>query len=256
MNEITEQRLIQYLDVVKNKTELDWFGIFLFGSQNYGMDSEKSDFDAACFLFPPKEEDPFMDLDFIYLDSGEEIDLYDARHLLFGMCEGSILLLEFLYTDNFIINPKYTELWNNIRENKTHFIKENVGNVLKGIQDHTQINMRYFIEQSGAPNLLTKEKYYLKPVIHLIRMNNMLQHIEQKDYANVYRFTGDLNIVNNLRAGKYSFKEAEALLFETYREIMVKTTRLSFFYPTTPTEDLLDVLFSFARQVLLLKYEK
>jgi hypothetical protein len=52
MNKIQE-RLQEHLDyALANKPCKDYFGIFLFGSQNYGLSDDYSDIDSRMIYFP------------------------------------------------------------------------------------------------------------------------------------------------------------------------------------------------------------
>jgi DNA polymerase sigma len=50
--EKTQQRLKEHLFYFSEHCEDDWFGIFLFGSQNQGLNHEGSDVDSRVISIP------------------------------------------------------------------------------------------------------------------------------------------------------------------------------------------------------------
>jgi hypothetical protein len=112
-------------------------GIFLYGSQNYGFANQYSDVDCILVYIPTFEE---MCLNKTWLskelhDNEEHILVKDIRELRIMLMEQNINFLEILYTDYFILNPKYEELWNQYfisnREDIAHY---NINKTVKNIR--------------------------------------------------------------------------------------------------------------------------
>lgn len=93
-------------------------GVFLYGSQNYGFASWESDVDSKLIVVPSFED---MCLKSEWLSKelhleDEHIEVKDIRELRNMFLKQNINFIEILYTDYFILNPKYEELW------KTYFV--------------------------------------------------------------------------------------------------------------------------------------
>ena len=56
-----EVDLSPYLEQAKKYTNKDIFGIFLYGSQNYGLNNAESDIDVRCLIFPDDQESPLIE---------------------------------------------------------------------------------------------------------------------------------------------------------------------------------------------------
>jgi hypothetical protein len=149
-----------------------------------------------------------------------------------------LLVLECLYTDHYLTNPSYSTQWEEVRNLKKYILQENFGGVLNGLQERASINIQYFIRQVGEKNQNTKEKYYVKPVIHILRLENILEHLLNKRVDNLFLFTGKKQLICDLRNGKYSFQEAQTLMFYYYKTIMTKGAQQLAFYSTEPSKKL------------------
>ena len=51
-----QTRIQQHLDYYKQHYSNEWVGIFLQGSQNYGLDTDKSDIDTKIIVLPSFED--------------------------------------------------------------------------------------------------------------------------------------------------------------------------------------------------------
>jgi predicted nucleotidyltransferase len=117
MKEKTIERLKEHMQEVINRgyDEERVLGIFLYGSQNYGFATEKSDVDSRVIIFPTFEEF-CLQKDWvsktIELENGEHIDIKDIRLFRENLLKQNINFMENLFTEYYIINPRYEELFN------------------------------------------------------------------------------------------------------------------------------------------------
>lgn len=105
-----------------------FLGIFLYGSQNYGMDSEDSDIDSKIIILPSFNDfclNSNMISKELRLENEEHIEIKDIRLFREMFMKQNINFLEILYTEYFILNPKYENLFNlyfiNNREDIAHY---------------------------------------------------------------------------------------------------------------------------------------
>lgn len=110
------KRLREHLDYVikQGYNEERVLGIFLYGSQNYGFASDKSDIDSKVILLPSFSDFCLMEKAVskeIHLENKEHIDIKDIRALRQNIMKQNINYTELLYTDYCIINPRYKELF-------------------------------------------------------------------------------------------------------------------------------------------------
>lgn len=99
--------------VLQDYTEDQLLGVFLYGSQNYGISTENSDVDTKAILVPTVQdlvlEKPVSRE--IQLENGEHCEVKDIRELIRMFEKQSINFIEVLFTDYCWINPKYNHIW-------------------------------------------------------------------------------------------------------------------------------------------------
>lgn len=101
-------------------------GLFLQGSQNYGLDDEESDIDTKLLVIPTLEEVIFNKQPIStthILENDEHMDAKDIR--LYFQCfrKGSPNFLEIMFTEFYILNLEYADLWQSVvkmREDIAH----------------------------------------------------------------------------------------------------------------------------------------
>ena len=110
--------------VLKEYTENQLLGIFLYGSQNYGVSTENSDVDTKAILIPT-----IRDLCLkkpvsreIRFENGEHCEVKDIREIIKMFTKQNINFIEILYTDYCLINPKYNHIWREYFVNKREYI--------------------------------------------------------------------------------------------------------------------------------------
>lgn len=89
-------------------------GVFLYGSQNYGTDTENSDVDTKAILVPTLEDlclnRPVSKK--IHLPNGEHCEVKDIREMVKNFRKQNINFIEILFTKYKITNLRYDNIWN------------------------------------------------------------------------------------------------------------------------------------------------
>lgn len=88
-------------------------GIFLYGSQNYGLDTENSDVDTKCIYIPSIDElclNSPTSKEF-NLENNEKCLIKDIREIVINFKKQNINFIEILFTEYFWVNPKYQKIW-------------------------------------------------------------------------------------------------------------------------------------------------
>jgi predicted nucleotidyltransferase len=107
--------------------EDNFIGIFLYGSQNYGLDTEESDIDSIL-LYCPSFREIVLNCPIsseIHLENGEHIVIKDIREYTKQVKKQNISILEILFTEYFILNPKYVKVWNHYTWRKEEYARLN-----------------------------------------------------------------------------------------------------------------------------------
>ena len=110
-----KKRLMEHLSEARQYfSEEQIVGIFLQGSQNYGLDLPGSDVDTKLIVVPSFKDiclnrKPVSTTH--VLSNDEHIDWKDIRLYMETFRKQNLNFLEILFTDYYWINPMYEEQW-------------------------------------------------------------------------------------------------------------------------------------------------
>lgn len=211
------KRVQEHYDVVNKKHEV--VGVFLQGSQNYGLDYEGSDVDTHAIVLP-KFEDFVLNKKPVshthILENNEHIGIKDIRLMFECFKKQNINFVEILFSKYKVMNPKYERLFAPMFENReviAHYHNYAAVNCMCGMSME-----KYKALEHPYPATLDKiEKYGYDPkqLHHIIRLNEfMKRYINGEDYADclMSRYAKYLIAV---KKGLYNLEEARHLAKET-----------------------------------------
>lgn len=150
------------------------FGVFLFGSQNYGLATSSSDVDTKAIVLPnltklALNEKPISKE--IHFDNGEHLTITDIRLYIAQLRKGNPSALELMFTEYYIINPRYAEVWNKIilaREEISHVKVHNTVNALKGLMAN---ELKYLSKETeSTKSYFDNFGYNTKRLMNLMRL--------------------------------------------------------------------------------------
>ena len=163
-------------------------GIFLQGSQNYGLDVENSDIDTKCIVIPTLEDLIFNRKPIStthVLPNEEHLDLKDVRLYFQTFRKQNLNFMEILFTKYKIVNPIYEQYWNRLIEHNEQIARYNpIGAVktMKGIAME-----KYHALEHPYPSkidLINKYGYDGKQLSHLVRVREYLtRYIKGEKYS-------------------------------------------------------------------------
>lgn len=100
--------------VLSEYAESDLLGVFLFGSQNYHVETENSDVNTIAIIIPTVQDmclnDKPLSRD-LELPNNEHCVVKDIRLIVDMFSKQNTNFLEILFTEYKWINPKFEELW-------------------------------------------------------------------------------------------------------------------------------------------------
>ena len=150
-------------------------GVFLYGSQNYGIATEASDVDSVAIILPSKEELYFKQplTQEIHMANGEHCVVKDIREVFNMFKKQNINFLEILFTKFYKLNPIYERQWKYFSKTYRELIARydmHIGiNSIKGQSLHTlrqaKTTLDDTIRNKKYANLL-RMKYYIKQYIN------------------------------------------------------------------------------------------
>lgn len=198
-------------------------GVFLQGSQNYGLDYEGSDIDTKCIVLPTLEDLIFNRKPVStthVLPNEEHLDLKDVRLYFQTFRKQNLNFMEILFTKYKIVNPIYEQYWNRLIENNEQIARYNpVGAVktMKGIALEKYHAMEH--KYPSKVDLINSIGYDPKQLHHLFRVKEYLsRYIKGEKYADcLISEQGEyLREVKSLINGIPYYQLAQARLLATY----------------------------------------
>lgn len=153
-------------------------GIFLQGSQNYHLDTSESDIDTKCIIAPSLDDiiqnkSPISTTHI--LPNEEHIDFKDIRLIMDNFRKQNINYVEILFTEYFIINPKYKKFWNMLVEDREAIAKYHPWVAVKAMKGMAM--EKYHALEHPYPSkkeILKKFGYDGKQLHHMFRLNQFL----------------------------------------------------------------------------------
>ena len=110
--------------VIKKYGKENVLGVFLYGSQNYNLATENSDVDTVAIIVPT-----FSDLCLrspiskeLNIDE-EHCNVKDIREYMKMIRKQNINFTETLFTEYFLVNPKYQSIWNLFTLQKNNLVQ-------------------------------------------------------------------------------------------------------------------------------------
>lgn len=153
-------------------------GIFIQGSQNYGLDYEGSDIDTKLIVAPTFEEIAFnkKPVSTTHVrENNEHIDFKDIRLYIETFRKQNLNFLEILFTPYKIVNPQYAEWWNKLVENREAIAHYDIHRAIKSMKGIAM--EKYHAMEHKYPSkieIIEKYGYDSKQLHHLLRVEEYL----------------------------------------------------------------------------------
>lgn len=226
-------------------------GVFLQGSQNYGLDYEGSDIDTKCIVLPTLEDLIFNRKPVStthVLPNEEHLDLKDVRLYFQTFRKQNLNFMEILFTEYKIVNPTYEPMWNRLIENNEQIARYNpVGAVktMKGIamEKYHAMEHRY----PSKVDIIDKWGYDGKQLHHLIRVKEYLnRYIKGEKYADclISNMSDYLRKVKTLTENGFYFnlEQARMLANGQLNMVIAEADRFTAAHKDDPVDWHVDVL--------------
>lgn len=191
-------------------------GIFLQGSQNYGLEIPGSDVDTKLIVTPTFKDIAMnhKPVSTTHVRANEEhIDFKDIRLYIQTFRKQNLNFLEILYTDFAIVNPIYEKQWNRLVESReaiTHFNPYRSVQSMKGIALEKYHAMEH--EYPSKVEVLKKYGYDPKQLHHLVRVEDYLgRYINGESYESCLDPGPMKQELIEIKMGKYSLADARSI---------------------------------------------
>lgn len=225
-------------------------GIFLQGSQNYGLDYEGSDIDTKCIVVPTWEDICFnrKPVSTTHIRANDEhIDLKDIRLMFQTFRKQNLNFMEILFTKYKIVNPMYEEYWAELVEhNEKIALYDPCGAVktMKGIamEKYHAMEHRY----PAKAEIIDAWGYDSKQLHHLLRVKEYIhRYIEGEEYADCLiskngQYLTKVKQISPQIKPYYTLEEARKIAKETLDDVVL--TANTFIECTIPKDEQVDVI--------------
>lgn len=182
-------------------------GVFLYGSQNYGLDYEDSDIDTKAIVIPKFG-------DFVrsvkatshtikHEDTKAHLDVKDIRLMFEQFRKQNTNFLEILFTDYMLINPKYQDLFQTILENREEIARYNPAagiGTMRGMAYEKRKALTH--PYPSIVHKIEKFGYDPKQLHHILRIEEMLgRFVEGESYASLLK-SEDVDFLLAVKVGE------------------------------------------------------
>ena len=173
MQEKIKKRLKEHYEFVCSKYDKDQIlGVFLYGSQNYDLATEFSDIDTKAIYVPSFEEviwnKPIsIELQF---ENGEHCEVKDIRDFMKNIYKQNINFIEVLFTEYFILNPKYVDLWNELLQYKEDYARYDIHKAVHSMSHQASNTLKQALNSPTNPSKKASDAlrliYFLQRYLH------------------------------------------------------------------------------------------
>ena len=159
--------IVKQLKEQLNISDSAFIGLFLYGSQNYGLDSEASDKDYIGIV-----TDFNLSYQIVHINNSQ-IKIYSAHYFFKLLQAGDLECLECLYTDKAEINPNYYKVIKHVKEILLNGLNSEcvIASLNKKLKEH--ISYLYTHKANDSP----VARYSRKRLYWAIRVGNQLERI-------------------------------------------------------------------------------
>lgn len=235
---MTVMERVQKNDIMKRVQEhyeeaLEYFpedrivGIFLQGSQNYGLEVPGSDVDTKLIITPTFEDIAFnrKAVSTTHIRANDEhIDFKDIRLMLGTFRKQNLNFLEILFTDYAIINPSYKAQWDRLiakREDIAHYNRFLAVKAMRGVA----MEKYHALEHPYPAKLAVLEKFGYDPkqLHHMLRVEEYLyRYMNGESYQSCLHPT-DPEFLKAVKQGYFNLEEARIVAKESMNKINTMT---------------------------------
>ena len=215
----------------------DVVGVFLYGSQNYELDYDKSDVDTKAIVLPSREDIAYNRQPVnIEIDMGDNCicDVKDIRKIFECFRKQNMNYIELLFTRYYKLNPIYEKVFSPMLEHAEEIARYN---------NYASVNCMYgmVLEKYNAlthlyPSIREKMERYgydNKQLHHILRMKEfMIRYCDGEAYRSILIPENKEELLRIKSKYVYSLEDAKRIAKETcdfmkeYKESYLKNNSL------------------------------
>lgn len=202
------EKVHQHYEVAKNFVpENQIIGVFLVGSQNYGLDTSSSDVDTKCIYVPSMNDILYMRHPFsAEVEVGEDgghISFVDIREFMRQIRKQNPNALEILFTKYWVRNYDFEQSWYKLYCSREHIARYHPAAAID--------TARYFAHNYYTR--MTRQGYTQKGLVNVLRFETMIVEYLEGDgsYEKCLKPVEDLEDLRNIKLGIKEYSPAEGM---------------------------------------------
>ena len=181
-----QEHLMKCVDILKSKYGKKLIFVALYGSQNYGLESDGSDYDFKAIVVPSLDDIVFNRKPVsttIEIENGL-CDVKDLRTMMGCWKKQNVNFVELLFSKAIWVNPNYKELFQplfNNREKIVHYDERHAINCIVGMAMEKYHAL--FKPYPSQIEVIEKYGYAAKQLSHIWRLRDILvKYIDKEPY--------------------------------------------------------------------------
>ena len=198
-------------------------GLFLQGSQNYGLELPDSDVDTKLIITPSLKEiaSNAKPISTTHIRANNEhIDFKDIRLYMETFRKQNINFMEILFTNYFKVNPLYADYWQLLLDNReeiAHMNPYRAVKAMKGMASEKYFSMEHHYPSKEAT--LAKFGYDPKQLHHLLRVEDFMKnYLTGVPYLDCLK-PSNPDFLLQIKKGAYNLDKARAAAKISYEHI-------------------------------------
>lgn len=214
-NSIMSRVQEHYNEALEHFEESHIVGIWLQGSQNYGLDTPNSDIDTKLIVTPTFKDIALAakPVSTTHIRANDEhIDFKDIRCYVDCFKKQNLNFLEILFTPYFIINPLYEQEWKKLVIHREEIARMNPK---RAIQSMKGVALeKYFAMEHRYPSkieIIDKYGYDPKQLYQLARIREWMERYQNGELYEQCLYSKQVSFLMDMKMGKYTLEEAREM---------------------------------------------
>lgn len=197
-------------------------GVFLYGSDNYGLSDELSDIDTKAIIIP-KFDDLIFNKDYVsdtfIEDDNSFMDVKDIRFMFKIYLKQNINFLETLFTSYCELNPKYIGYYSGtIFKNAEKIAHYDKGKALKTMMGDMKTKYKLlFKDTPHTHHDIEEHGYSLKEFHHIMRLEEFVHRYIDGDKYNDCLTSKQVDVLLNYKRKPMDIDEVRKLTQEALK---------------------------------------
>lgn len=199
----TKEQFEHHCELAQNafpEEDYIWFGTFLYGSQNYGLDTEESDIDTVSLYIPTIKtlsrenshtrllamENKFNDYCTEPSRVKDHVGFRDIRLWIEGLKKGNPNAIELFYSTCKEINDEFYDAW--LYLNAQDVLKFNPERTISALKGMVNSNLKHIWKPREGNEEDSDRKYNVKAFSEVIRLTHTLFNYinPNSNYMNIF----------------------------------------------------------------------